>query len=299
MKLVYKDFDSVIEQAKAKKRGVRVAVIEAGEEHTLDATTQAWRDGIIKPVLIGNRDKIMALLKEPALAETVIHTETPEESAQVAVRLVREGKIDFLMKGLAETSTVIRAILNRETGIRTGRTISQVTLIAVKTYHKLLCVTDPAIVALPTLEKKKDIVQNAVDVLNKLGYERPKVAALCAIEKVNPDMIETVDAAALKKMVDTGEITGCEFEGPISADIAFDAEAAKIKGYQGSVCGDPDLLLMPTLAAGNILCKAMRQFAGSINVGVMVGATVPMVLVSRSTNTKSKYTSLAVVSEMV
>jgi len=112
-------------------------------------------------------------------------------------------------------------------------------------------------------------------------------------------MIETLDASALKKIVDAGEITGCEFEGPISADIAFDAAAAKIKGYQGSVCGDPDLLLMPTLAAGNIFCKAMRQFAGSINVGVMVGAKVPMVLVSRSTNTKSKYTSLAVVSEMV
>ncbi len=297
--MIYKDFDAVIEQAKAKKRGVRVAVIEAGEEHTLDAATQAWRDGIIKPVLIGNSEKIFSLLKDPELKEAVIHTDSPQESAETAVRLVREGKIDFLMKGLAETSTVLKAILNRETGIRTGRTISQITLIAVSTYHKLLCVTDPAIVALPTLEKKKDIVQNAVDVLQKLGYERPKVAALCAIEKVNPDMIETVDAEALSKMVDAGEITGCEFEGPISADIAFDAAAAKIKGYQGSVCGDPDLLLMPTLAAGNILCKAMRQFAGSINVGVMVGAKVPMVLVSRSTNTKSKYTSLAVVSEMV
>ena len=118
-------------------------------------------------MLIGNREKILSLLKEPALAETVIHTDSPEESAQIAVRLVREGKIDFLMKGLAETSTVIRAILNRETGIRTGRTISQVTLIAVSTYHKLLCVTDPAIVAQPTLEKKRDIVQNAVDVLHK------------------------------------------------------------------------------------------------------------------------------------
>ena len=298
--MIYHDFDSIIENAKAKKRHKRVAIIEAGEQHTIDATIQAWREGIIDPVLIGNKEKIMELSGGVDFpADAIIGTNSPEESAQIAVRLVREGKIDFLMKGLAETSTVIKAVLNRENGIRTGRTISQVTLISLERYHKLLCLTDPSIVMNPTLEKKKDMVQNAVDILRKLGYECPKVAALCAIEKENPDMVETVDAAALKRMADEGIITGCELEGPISADIAFDAEAAKLKGFKGTVAGDPDILLMPTLASGNILAKALRQFANSINVGVMVGAAVPMVLVSRTTNTRSKYTSLAVVSEMV
>lgn len=298
--MIYKDFDAIVEQAKKGKRGKRVAVIEAGEPHTLDAVTQAWHDGIIIPTLIGDKEKILALLGDSDLPrDSIIHAESPEESARTAVRLVREGKIDFLMKGLAETSIVIKAILNRETGIRTGRTISQVALVSMERYHKLLCITDPAIVMNPTLEKKKDIVQNAVDIFRNLGYECPKVAALCAIEKENPDMIETVDAAALSEMARQGIITGCELEGPISADIAFDLEAAKIKGYSGTVAGDADILLMPTLASANILAKALRQFANSINVGIMVGAAVPMVLVSRSTNTKSKYTSLAVVSEMV
>ncbi len=297
--MIYKNFESIIEQAKAKQSRKRVAVIEAGEPHTIDAVLQAWREGIIAPTLLGKKEKIFELLGSSELKDSVIGTETPEESAQIAVRLAREGKIDFLMKGLAETSTVLKAILNRETGIRTGRTMSQITLVSMESYHKLLCITDPSIVALPTLEKKKDMIQNAVDIMRKLGYERPKVAALCAIEKENPDMIETVDAAELGRMVAAGQITGCDFAGPISADLALEHEASGIKGYDNPVAGDADVLLMPTLSAANILAKALRLFANSINVGVVVGAAVPMVLVSRSTNTISKYTSLAVVSEMV
>lgn len=297
--MVYKNFESIVEHAKAQKLKKRVAVIEAGEAHTIDSVVRAWREGIIAPTLLGNKETIMKLLSEPELEKTIIDTGSPEESAAIAVRLVKEGKIDFLMKGLAETSTILRAILNHDTGIRTGRTISQVTFVSMERYHKLLCITDPSIVANPTLEKKKDMVQNAVDIMLKLGYERPKVAALCAIEKENPDMIETVDAAALKRMVDEGVITGCDFEGPISADLALEKEASGIKSYQSSVAGDADILLMPTLAAANILAKSLRLFAGSINVGVMVGAAVPMVLVSRSTDAEAKYTTLAVVSEMV
>jgi len=296
----YKDFDSIIEKAKSRNSRKRVAVIEAAETHTIDAVKMAWADGIIAPTLIGKKEEIVRLLEGSDIPDDmIIDSSSPEESAKIAVKLARDDKVDFMMKGLAETSTVLKAILDKETGIRTGRTISQVTFISAGGYHKLLCMTDPSIVVEPTLEKKKDMVQNAVDIMNKLGYESPKVAVLCAIEKENPRMIETVDAAKLKEMAAEGIITGCELEGPISTDLALQKEAAKIKKYDSNVAGDADILLLPTLASANILAKALRIFAKSINVGVMVGAKVPMVLVSRSTNTESKYTSLAVLSEMV
>ena len=296
----YKDFNAIVEAAKNRKTRKTVAVIEAGEEHTIDAVKMAWDDGIIAPALIGKKAEILELLGDSNIPQDyIIDSPSPEESARIAVKLVRDGKADFLMKGLAETSQIMKAILNRETGIRTGRTISQVVFVTMDTYHKLLCITDPSIVADPTLEKKKDMTQNAVDVMKNLGYEKPKVGAICAIEKVNPGMIETVEAAELKRMADEGIIRDCEFEGPISLDLALEPGSAAIKKYTSPVAGDADIVLMPTLAAANIFAKALRIFAKSTNVGVMLGAQVPMVLVSRSTDTKAKYTSLAVVSEMV
>jgi phosphate butyryltransferase len=203
------------------------------------------------------------------------------------------------MKGILETSQIIKAIINKETGLGQGRTISHMTITHIPSYHKLLVITDAAILIEPTLAQKKDIIQNAVDGLIALGYDKPKVAVLTSIEKVNPKMQESVDAAELKKMVESGEITGCSLEGPISTDLALNKEAAEIKGYHSDVTGNPDILVMPNLVCGNILSKALREFADTTSVGVVLGAKIPMVLTSRGASVRSKYTSVVVVSQMV
>lgn len=299
----YKNFDDLVNKAKAARQKKPVAIIGADDPHTMEASVMAAKEDIVDLYLIGNSTKIKKLLVEydyETSDDHIIHCERPEEMAFEGVRLVREGKVAFLMKGLIETSTLMKAILNKETGIRTNRAISHVNFTSVRNYGKIFCVTDSAIVSNTDLDHKKDILQNAVDAMRALGYEQPKVACLCAIEKVNPAMQETVDAAELKAMSLNGRITGCVVDGPVSIDIAFDSEgAASIKGYTSEVVGQPDILVMPTLAAGNILAKALRIFADSISVGVVMGAKVPFVLLSRSTPVRSKYYSLVIASAMV
>lgn len=299
----YKDFEELVNQAKAAKAKKTVAIVGAGDPHTLEATVMAAKEDIIDPYLVGDGAKIRELLKQfdySVPEDHIVSCETPEEMAFESVKLVREGKASFLMKGLVETSVLMKAILNKETGIRTDRVISHVNFTSVRNYGKIFCVTDSAIVSNTDLAHKKDILQNAVDAMRALGYEKPKVACLCAIEKVNPAMQETVDAAELKAMSLDGRITDCVVDGPVSIDIAFDSEgAASIKGYTSEVVGKPDILVMPTLAAGNILAKALRIFADSISVGIVLGAKVPFVLLSRSTPVRSKYYSLVIASAMV
>ena len=299
----YKDFEELTERAREKKARKPVAVAGADDPHTLEAVVRAAKEGIIDPYLVGDTTRICKILTELGWnlpCDHLIHCMSPEETAFESVRLVREGKAAFLMKGLIETAVLMKAILNRETGIRTDRTISHVNFTSVRNYGKIFAVTDSAIVSNTDLAHKKDILQNAADAMCALGYEQPKAAVLCAIEKVNPAMQETVDAAELKKMSENGEITGCVVDGPVSIDIAFDSEgAASIKGYTSPVVGKPDILVMPTLAAGNIFAKALRIFADSTSVGIVMGAKVPVVLLSRSTPVRSKYYSLVIASAMV
>jgi phosphate butyryltransferase len=277
-------------------------VVAAAEDgHTLEAAIMAYKERIVRPYLVGDRERILSILSEIGEyfpSELIFDCPDRERAAFLSVRLVREGKCSFIMKGTLETSQIIKAILNKETGLFAGRVISHMTLTHAPAYHKLLVVTDAAININPDLAQKKGIIQNAVDGLISLGYERPKVAVLAAIEKYNPKMPETADALELRDMAARGEITGCEIEGPISADLALNRECAKIKGYQSSVSGDPDILLMPNLVCGNILSKALREFADTTSVGVVLGAAVPMVLTSRGASTRSKYASIVVVSEM-
>lgn len=301
--MVYKNFSEIIEQAKSARRGKRIAIAAAEELQVIEAALKAFRDGIAYPYLIGDKKKILNIITNNNFdidvdENWIIDADTPEMCAFEAVRLVREGKADFLMKGLIETGTMMKELINRDTGILAGGLISHMSISTLPGYHKVIGLTDAAIVDNPDLDKKKSIVQNAVNAMRSLGYERPKVAALCAIEKVNPKMTETVEADALKKMVESGEITDCIFEGPISCDLALDPKAAKIKGYMSPVSGDPDILLMPNLSTGNIAIKLLRQFAGCSSVGIVLGAKVPMVLISRSADAAMKYNSIAVVSEM-
>ena len=249
----------------------------------------------MKAILVGDEGKIRELLKDlNATGEYEIANE-PDSSkaAYKAVELVRENKADFLMKGKIDTAGILKAVVDKERGLGQGRLMSHVAIVEVPTYHKLLVATDGGMVMYPTLDQKKEIINNAVETLLKLGYERPKVGVLAAVEKVNPKMPETVDGDKLKEMNINGEIKNCIVEGPISYDLAIYEEAAKIKGYESQVAGDVDVLVVPDITTGNVLGKALIYSAKGKMAGIVVGAKVPIILTSRGSSAEEKFLSLA------
>ena len=298
----YRNISQLLEKVKKSGRRKRLAVAAAADAHVLEAACRAYEENIVQPYLIGDRPKMEALLEELGLSlpqEYLIHEPDVDRAARAAVALVREGQADYLMKGLLNTSNMLRAVLSRDGGLARTGTLSHMSINELPTYHKLLVVTDAGILIQPTLEEKAAIVRNAVGALRAMGYDCPKVAALAALEKVNPKMPETVDAAALKQMNQSGALEGCVVEGPISMDLVMDAEAAQIKGYQSPVVGNADILLVPNIACGNILNKSLRCLARSQQVGIVLGAQVPIVLTSRGATAQSKYLSIAVTAAMV
>src|SRR5262249_51888996 len=224
----------------------------------------------------------------------IVDAEHSHASAAKAAELVRTGEAELLMKGSLHTDELMAAVVAREAGLRTGRRISHVFVMDVPTYHKVLVVTDGAINIAPTLEDKVDICQNAIDLARALGVETPKVAILAAVETVTSKMPATIDAAALCKMADRGQITGAIVDGPLAFDNAISAEAAKVKGLRSPVAGDPDILLAPDLEAGNILAKQLTFLANADSAGLVVGARVPIVLTSRADSVRSRIASAAV-----
>ena len=272
-----------------------VAVACAHDAHTLEAVLRAAEEGILDYILVGRKDDILRIgaeLGHTIAPETVLDVATDEEAARLAVQLVREGKADFLQKGLMQTATLLKAVVNKETGIGQGRPMSHTALLEIPGYHKLLGVTDGGMIPNPDLEGKKAITKNAVDMFCQLGYERPLVSAVCAAENVSPKIIETVDAAALKEAAAQGELGNCYLEGPISFDLAMNRASAEIKGYQSPVTGETDILLVPGMTAGNMLVKGLIEFAGAKMVGVIIGAKCPIALNSRSASFEEKYNSL-------
>jgi phosphotransacetylase len=215
-------------------------------------------------------------------------------SAAKAVELVKEGRAEILMKGSLHTDELMSAIVSREGGLRTARRISHAFVMDVPTYHKVLIVTDAAINIAPTLEDKVDICQNAIDLAISLGLERPKVAILAAVETVTSKMPATIDAAALCKMAERGQIKGGMLDGPLAFDNAISKEAAKTKGIKSDVAGDPDILLAPDLEAGNILAKQLSFLANADSAGMVLGARVPVILTSRADSVRSRIASCAV-----
>ena len=274
-----------------------VAVACAHDGHTLEAVLRAAQEGILRYILVGHAEEILSVGRvlgceiDPA---AVINAETDEDAARIAVELIREGRADFLQKGLMQTATILKAVVNKQTGIGVGRPMSHVALLEVPGYSKLLGVTDGGMMPNPDLEGKKAIVKNAVEMFHALGYEEPLLSALCAAENVSPKIIETVDAAALRQAALDGEFGCCFLEGPISLDLALDAESAKIKGYESPVTGKTDILVVPSMSAGNIMVKALVEFAGAKMAGVVIGAMCPIALNSRSASFEEKYNSLLV-----
>lgn len=290
-----RNFDEMVEKVKGLPAKRTVALVAAEDRHALEAVLHAEKEGIVKAILVGDEGKIRELLKDlNATGEYEIANE-PDSSkaAYKAVELVRENKADFLMKGKIDTAGILKAVVDKERGLGQGRLMSHVAIVEVPTYHKLLVATDGGMVMYPTLDQKKEIINNAVETLLKLGYERPKVGVLAAVEKVNPKMPETVEGDKLKEMNINGEIKNCIVEGPISYDLAIYEEAAKIKGYESQVAGDVDVLVVPDITTGNVLGKALIYSAKGKMAGIVVGAKVPIILTSRGSSAEEKFLSLA------
>lgn len=289
-------------KAKLHELPPKTAVVAAAhDEHTLQAVFMARRDGLICPVLVGRREKILSIagkLGEELDPARVVDAADDAECAARSVALIHSGEGTMLIKGMLPTSTLLKAVVNKETGIRTGKVMSHVAILDVPSYHKLLYVTDGGMVVAPDLEQKRHILRNALDFCRFLGYDMPKAAALCAVETVNPAMPETADAAVLKTEAERGDFGSCLVEGPIALDLATDKEAAAVKGYRSPVAGDADILLAPSIAAGNLLGKSLYGLAGGEMAGVVLGASAPITVNSRGAAAEEKYWSILICAAM-
>jgi phosphotransacetylase len=276
---------------------VPTAVAHPCEKSALAGAIEAAEKGLIAPILVGPAARIEEIAKSSGIhlgRAEIVDTPHSNASAAKAVELVREGRAELLMKGSLHTDELLAAVVAREKGLRTGRRISHVFIMDVPTYHKVLIVTDAAINIAPTFEDKADICQNAIDLATSLGLENPKVAILAAVETVTSKMPATIDAAALCKMAERGQITGGVLDGPLAFDNAISKEAAATKGIRSSVAGDPDILLAPDLEAGNILAKQLSFLANADSAGLVLGARVPIILTSRADTVRSRIASCGV-----
>ena len=273
----------------------KLVLAAAQDQHSLSAVIRAWKDNIIEPILVGDKEEIQNICNSNNYdigGVRIIHEPVTELSVEIAVKMAGNKQADVLMKGKIGTSGLLKCVLNKEWGLRTGQLLSHFALFEVETYHKLIAVTDVAMNIAPNLKDKIAIVNNAVSCLNKLGYIMPKVAVLGAVEMVNENMEATLDAALLSKMNQRDQIKNCIIDGPLAFDNAVSYESAKFKGIRSEVAGDTDLLLMPDIEVGNVLYKSLVFFAKAKVAAVILGALVPIVLTSRSDSEQAKYDSI-------
>jgi phosphate butyryltransferase len=289
------NFDQLLSWVKSKEKK-KLAIASAEGEEIIEAVKQALDEGFIDPVLIGDQTKIEALCHKLNLdlnKVEIIPAKDPKLTSKMAVGLVKQGKADLLMKGKIDTSTLLKAVLDKEEGLRTGGLLSHVAVVEVKNYPKLMLVTDGGMNINPDVNKKVEILRNAVEVAKRLGIEKPKAACLAAVELVNPEMPETQDGAVLVKMAERGDIKDVIIDGPVSFDVAIDSQSARMKGIISPVAGDTDIFLVPNIAAGNILVKALIYLAEAKVGGIVVGGGAPIVLLSRSDTAEMKLYSMA------
>jgi phosphotransacetylase len=276
---------------------VPTAVAHPCEETALEGALDAGAKGLITPILVGPEAKIREVAAKGGhdlAGVRIVDAQHRHEAAAKAVALVRQGEAELLMKGSLHTDELLGAVVARETGLRTARRISHVFIMDVPTYHKVLIITDAAINIAPTLEDKADICENAIDLAISLGVARPKLAILAAVETINSKMPATLDAAALCKMADRGQIKGAALDGPLAFDNAISSDAARIKGIKSEVAGDPDILLAPDLEAGNMMAKQLSFLANADSAGLVLGARVPIVLTSRADSVRARIASCGV-----
>ncbi|MEH7385557.1 phosphate butyryltransferase [Bacillus sp. JJ1521] len=283
----------------AEKSGVTVAVAAAEDEEVLEAVIEAVNHRFSRFLLFGNQEKIEQILSEKGgyraghEALQIVNSSTKEEAARDAVKAVHAGEADVLMKGNIATSTILKAVLHKEYGLRTGNVLSHVAVFEVPDYNRFVIVTDAAMNIAPGLQEKVQILTNAVKVAHSIGINVPKVAPIAAVEVVNPSMQATLDAAVLTQMNNRGQIQNCIVDGPLALDNAISNHAAEHKGISSAVAGQADILLVPTIEVGNALYKSLVYFAKAEVGAVIAGASAPIVLTSRADSAKSKLYSLA------
>jgi phosphate butyryltransferase len=285
------DLKRLVEGGPRKK----LVLAAAQDKHSLGAVYKAWKENIIEPILVGDEEGIKNICASNNYDITglrIIHEPDKEKSVEVAVRMVSTKQADILMKGMIGSSTLLKCVLNKEWGLRTGNLLSHFALFEVETYHKVIAVTDVAMNIAPNLKDKIAILNNSVSCLNRLGYTIPKVAVLGAVEMVNENMEATLHAALLSKMNQREQIKNCIIDGPLAFDNAVSLESAQNKGIRSEVAGDTDLLLMPDIEVGNVLYKSLVFFAKAKVASIILGALVPIVLTSRSDSEQAKFDSI-------
>ncbi len=290
-------YDRLIARAKAVVPPAITLVVHPCDETSLRGAAEAAEEGIIKPVLVGPADKIAATARQHGIAidgYEVVNTPHSDGAAAKAVEMIREGKGELLMKGSLHTDELMRAVTAGATGLRTGRRISHVFVVDVPNHSETLFITDAAINIFPDLEVKRDIVQNAIDLFTQVGLGRPRVAILSAVETVTSKIPSTIEAAALCKMADRGQITDGDLDGPLAFDNAIDPNAAAIKGIKSPVAGRAQILVVPDLEAGNMLAKNLIFLARADAAGIVLGARVPIILTSRADSVRTRLASCAV-----
>ncbi|WP_427338450.1 bifunctional enoyl-CoA hydratase/phosphate acetyltransferase [Caloranaerobacter sp. DY30410] len=291
-----KSLKELLSIAKGQKK-MKLAVAASQDYEVLKAVCDAANDGIVEPILIGDIEETTNIASKYGLdieKFEKVDIKDLAETAKTAVLYVNQGKADFVMKGLIDTSILLKEVLNKEYGLRTDSLLSHVMVYEVPTYHKLLFLTDGGMNIAPGLEEKIKIVKNAIKACRALGYETIKIAALAAKEKVSPKMPATVDANSLKELGENNEFgEGVIIEGPLALDLAISKEAARIKKFESEVAGDADVLLMPNIEMGNGVGKSLTYFAKAQSAGIIMGAKVPVVLVSRADTHEAKLNSIA------
>ncbi|WMJ78537.1 MULTISPECIES: bifunctional enoyl-CoA hydratase/phosphate acetyltransferase [unclassified Sedimentibacter] len=292
-----KNFAHLMELSREKK-SKKIAVVAADDNEVLEVVAKAEENGLAEFILIGDKAKIEKLISSSdlKLKSEIIDESDHKKAADLAVDLVVKGKAGSLMKGMLHSSVFLKAILNKEKGLNTGRHITQISILEKKNKDGLMFITDCAITVNPDLLGKKEVLENAVDLAHKLGNEKPKVAVLASLEVVNPGMQDTIDAAVLSKMAERGQIKGCVVDGPFAFDNAVSLEAAKAKGISGPVAGNADIIVVPNLTVGNALTKSITYVARKTVVAATVGAAVPIVFTSRTESTEGKLLSIALAS---
>ena len=290
-----RNFDELLSKVREVKTK-KVAVAVAQDEPVLEAVKSAKEQGIADAILVGDETKIQEVADNIGLDLSdyeIIHETDDKKAALMAVELVSSGKADMVMKGLVDTATFLRSVLNKEVGLRTGKLMSHVAVFEIEGIDRLIYLTDAAFNTYPDLKAKEQIIENAVSVAHACGIEIPKVAPICAVEVVNPDMPATLDASLLSKMNDRGQIKGCIVDGPFALDNAISEEAAHHKGITGPVAGKADVLVLPNIETANVMYKSLTYTSRSKNGGLLVGTSAPVILTSRADSFETKVNSIA------
>ncbi len=287
--------NELLELAK-KQNTKRLAIAAAEDKYVMNAIAQAKELGLIAPIFIGNKEKIIKTAKEVGISisdDEIVDSQNANHACIEAVKMVAEGKADLLMKGLVSTGVLLKHVVSKEYGLLSGKLLSHLAIFESPNYHKLLGLSDAAMNIAPTLNEKISILLNATEAFRAIGIDQPKVAILAAVEKVNPKMEATTDAATIKVMAERGQLGKCIVDGPLALDNAISPEAAKHKGIVSPVAGDADILITPDINSGNVLYKSLSFLGNAKCAAIIVGSIVPIVLTSRADTEETKFLSIA------